>query len=59
MLEKDEETSLDDEVKKLLEEREEARKQKDYKKSDEIRDALKEKGITVKDTPTGVQIIKD
>lgn len=59
LLEKDEETSLDDEVKKLLEEREEARKQKDYKKSDEIRDALKEKGITVKDTPTGVQIIKD
>ncbi len=59
LLEKDEETSLDDEAKKLLEEREEARKQKDYKKSDEIRDALKEKGITVKDTPTGVQIIKD
>ena len=59
LLEKDEETSLDDEVKKLLAEREEARKQKDYKRSDEIRDALKEKGITVKDTPTGVQIIKD
>lgn len=41
------------EAKKLLEERAEARKQKDYKKSDELRAKLLAMGIVVKDTPKG------
>jgi len=41
------------EAKKLLEERAEARKQKDFKKSDELRAKLLAMGIVVKDTPRG------
>ena len=41
------------EAKKLLEERAEARKQKDFKKSDELRAKLLAMGIVVKDTPKG------
>jgi cysteinyl-tRNA synthetase len=37
----------------LLEERKEARGRKDWKRSDEIRDLLKEKGFGVKDNPDG------
>ena len=37
----------------------EARKSKNFARADEIRDILKEKGITLKDTPQGVQIIKE
>ena len=36
-----------------------ARKAKNFARADEIRDILKEKGITLKDTPQGVQIIKE
>lgn len=43
--------SVDDE--KLLEDRKLARKNKDFKKSDELRDALKAKGIVVEDTKDG------
>jgi cysteinyl-tRNA synthetase len=38
---------------KLIQERESARKAKDYKRADEIRDLLKEKGIILKDGPEG------
>lgn len=41
---------LTDEEKNLLAERIRARKNKDYKRSDELRDLLKEKGILVEDT---------
>ncbi len=41
------------EEEKLLQERVEARKNKDFQKSDELRDLLKEKGITVEDTKDG------
>ena len=37
----------------LIAERQVARQNKDYARSDEIRDVLKEKGLTVEDTPTG------
>ena len=50
---------IDDDVKALVEERQEARKNKDWARADEIRDELKARGITLKDTPQGVQIIKD
>ena len=54
-----EEMNLGQDIEALLQEREEARKNKDFKRSDEIRDILKEKGITLKDTPRGVQILKN
>lgn len=43
------------EIKKLIEEREEARKKKNWIKSDQIRDQLKEKGVLLEDTPEGVR----
>lgn len=54
-----EEAPIDDEIKELVEERQEARKNKNFARADEIRDLLKERGITLKDTPQGVQIIKE
>ena len=45
----------DDEIEKLIEERNEARANKNWAKADEIRDKLKEMNIVLKDTPTGVQ----
>lgn len=60
LLEKDNDSELDDEeINALIEERQEARKNKDFARADEIRDILSEKGITLKDTPQGVQIIKE
>lgn len=49
-----EEVSLGVEISKLVEERESARKKKDFKRADEIRDLLKKKGIILQDTPNGV-----
>lgn len=45
--------SLDSEVENLIEEREKARSEKDFAKSDEIRDILLERGIVLEDTPNG------
>ena len=50
---------VDPEIQALVDERQEARKAKNFARADEIRDILKEKGITLKDTPQGVQIIFD
>ena len=49
---------LDSEIEALIEKRSEARKAKDYKTADEIRDRLKEMGITLEDTPQGVKWTK-
>ena len=46
---------LDKQITKLIEEREKARKKKDFKKADEIRNKLKEKGIILEDTKEGVR----
>lgn len=46
---------LDEEVEKLIEERQAARKAKDFAKADEIRDKLANMGIVLKDTREGVQ----
>ncbi len=48
-----EEASVDSEVEALIKEREGARKTKNFKRSDEIRDLLKEKGIILEDGPNG------
>ncbi|GAP01277.1 cysteine--tRNA ligase [Fructobacillus fructosus] len=53
----EEEHQLSDEVKRLLEHRAQARKEKDFALSDELRDALRENGIAVKDGRDG-QIIE-
>lgn len=45
----------DEEILKLIEERNEARKNKDFKRADEIRDMLKEKGIILEDTKDGTR----
>lgn len=52
-------TEVDPEVQALIDERQEARKSKNFARADEIRDQLKAKGITLKDTPQGVQIIRE
>lgn len=54
-----EENDLDEEIEKLVQERQEARANKDFARADAIRDELKARGITLKDTPQGVQIIKE
>ena len=52
------EDALPEEVEALIEERAAARAEKNWAKSDEIRDRLKEMGIIVKDTPQGQQITR-
>ena len=47
--------SLDEEIEQLIEERQQARRNKDYAKADEIRDELLAKGIQLKDTREGVK----
>ena len=49
------EEMLDGEIEKLIEERQAARKAKDFARADAIRDELLEKGIILKDTREGVQ----
>ena len=46
---------LEAEIEMLIEERQEARKSKNFAKSDEIRDKLKAMGIILEDTPQGVK----
>lgn len=46
---------LDEEIEKLIEERQMARKEKNFKRADEIRDELAAMGIILKDTREGVQ----
>lgn len=46
---------LDDEVQKLIEKRQEARKEKNWALADKVRDELKAKGIELQDTPQGVK----
>ena len=50
-----EEANLDGEIEALIEERTAARKNKDFKRADEIRDQLKNMGIILEDTPQGVK----
>jgi len=47
--------SISQEQMKLIKEREEARKNKDFKRADEIRELLHKGGIEIKDTPEGTR----
>lgn len=55
ILDQKENSTLEEEIEKLIEERQKARADKNYKRSDEIRDYLKDKGIILEDTPQGVR----
>ncbi len=46
---------LDEEIERLIAERTEARKAKNWARADEIRDLLTEKGIYLEDTPQGIR----
>lgn len=59
LLQDDEEEDFGEDIMKMVNERQEARKAKDFKRADEIRDKLAARGITLKDTPQGVQIIRE
>lgn len=50
-----EEEMLDSDIEMLIEERQNARKNKDFKRADEIRDELLNKGIILEDTREGVK----
>lgn len=49
----------DEQIKALIEERNQARKNKDFARSDQIRDELKRQGIILEDTPQGTRYKKE
>lgn len=51
----EEKTVLDSEIENLIEERNQARRDKDFSRADQIRDWLKEQGILLDDTPQGTR----
>ena len=55
---KKEKIEIPAEVRELTEEREKARKAKDWKKSDKLREKVKKLGYWINDTPEGPQIRK-
>ncbi len=59
ILQKDEEDAIGEDIQKLVEERQQARKEKNWARADEIRDYLAGKGYILKDTPQGVQIVRN
>jgi cysteinyl-tRNA synthetase len=50
---------VDSEIDALIEERNQARKDRNFSRSDEIRDLLKEQGILLEDTPQGTRWRKE
>lgn len=55
MLQKSTKVSLDDEIQNLVDERQQARKDKNWALADKIRDELKNRGIVLEDTPQGIR----
>jgi cysteinyl-tRNA synthetase len=55
ILQKNTKESLDEEIERLIEERQKARKEKNFALADKIRDDLKAMGIILEDTPQGVR----
>ena len=54
-----EKDGVEDEVQKLIDLRTEARKSKNWAEADRIRDELKARGITIKDTPQGTIVVTE
>ena len=59
LLRKDKANDVDEELQALIDARTKARAEKNWAEADRIRDELAAKGITLKDTPQGVQIIRN
>lgn len=59
LLEEDEKNQVPEDVMLLVEERQKARKEKNFSRADEIRDELKARGITLEDTPQGIRVIME
>ncbi|MPQ42364.1 cysteine--tRNA ligase [Clostridium tarantellae] len=55
ILQKSTKGTLEDEIEGLIEQRQKARKDKDFALADKIRDDLKARGIVLEDTPQGVR----
>lgn len=53
---KEKSEDIDSKIQELVELRQKARKEKDWKTADEIRDKLKDMGVTLEDTPQGVKL---
>ena len=58
LLQREEKSEHNDEIEELVKQRQQARKDRNWKLADEIRDKLKGMGITLEDTPQGVKIVK-
>ena len=58
VLQRSSENAVGEDIQALVDERQQARKEKNWARADEIRDQLADMGYTLKDTPQGVQIIK-
>ncbi len=52
------EEAIPQEIQDLVDMRQKARKEKEWKRSDELRDLLHQKGYTLEDGPTGVRVKK-
>ena len=59
LLRTSEEAPLEQDIQSLIDERQQARAQKDFARADAIRDELAARGITIKDTPQGVQVLRN
>ncbi len=59
LLYNDRKKNIGDDVQKLIDQRNEARKNKDWATADRIRDELKAQGITIKDTAQGTIIVSE
>jgi cysteinyl-tRNA synthetase len=55
IFEDEQQVMLDAEIQSLIDERQEARRRRDFARADEIRDQLVERGITLEDTKDGVR----
>ncbi len=55
MYEKGNSSPIEEEIKKLISDREQARREKNWKLADEIRDELNRKGVAIEDTPQGTK----
>lgn len=53
------ENAVDDEVQQLIDLRTQARRDKNWAEADRIRDELKARGITIKDTPQGTIVVTE
>ena len=52
------EVKVSQEILNLAEERKQARDEKDFEKSDELRDKIKELGFEIKDVKDGYELVK-